>query len=833
MLPIVASYRIQFRDGMTFERAAERLPYLRSLGISHIYASPIFTATQGSTHGYDVTNATEIDPSLGGRAGWNDFSRRLRDLGMGLILDIVPNHMAASLENPWWHDVLQNGKESRYASFFDVDWSEPITLPHLDMPFDDAAADGKIGLVRDDTGKLKLSYGDQRFVLSDHSLAWLNAQRDAIDDNVSCFASVPQNLIELHRRQHWRLVPWTSASRHLSYRRFFEVTGLVGIRIEDPLVFDAMHELVFELVQEGQVQALRIDHIDGLADPKGYLENLRRAVGTDVPVFVEKILAEGEDLPADWPVAGTTGYEFISALGDLFISRGGLARLRRHYSAAVPGMADPERALRKAKHEMVTVNFAGEIDRLVQIAAGLLPNFSPSSLANAIRELLIAFPVYRLYSTTKALTEAETKALSQAAALAQEHMGDRPALDAVVEVLSGQARLAQEPEEFRRRFQQVAGPVMAKATEDTFFYRYTCLLAANDVGGEPAAEPAGIEGFHLKMQHRLLQQPLGLSSTSTHDTKRGEDARARLYALSEDPDRWMMALPRWRQQNARLLSHRPYDMVPDLNVEWMLYQSLLGILPHHVDAAHLPDLQERFCAYAVKAVREAKQKTNWSAPDRDYEDAIRRFASGLLSIDNLDFLKDFAAFSRPFIASGSLNSLTQTLVKLIAPGVPDFYQGAEGLDHSMVDPDNRRPWKSDAPVAESAAFVTQFKRELIQRGLSLRRQCPALFEQGAYLPLSVEGTRKDHVLAFARQAGRELAVAVAPLQVLGVIGENNLAADASYWGDTIIRLPAGTGSALRDLLGDKIHAYGDLSVADVLTGPVALLTTVQGTYSAA
>ena len=361
MAPIAASYRIQLRSGMTFDRAARQLPYLQNLGISHIYASPIFTATQGSTHGYDVTNVTEIDPSLGGRAAFNNFSRRLQDLGMGLILDIVPNHMAASLENPWWHSVLNEGKDSRYASFFDIDWSEPITLPHLDLPFDDAAADGKIKLVRDDTGLLALQYGEQRYPLCEESRAWLQELGHVIDDDLSAFASVVENLRALHDRQHWRLVPWTSASSHLSYRRFFEVTGLVGIRVEDPMFFDAMHALVFELVRDGQVDALRIDHIDGLADPNAYLETLRCAVGPDVPVFVEKILSAGETLPAAWPVAGTTGYEFISALSDLFISRKGLAQLRQHYGALVPSMADPESGLRQAKHDMVTVNFAGEV----------------------------------------------------------------------------------------------------------------------------------------------------------------------------------------------------------------------------------------------------------------------------------------------------------------------------------------------------------------------------------------------------------------------------------------------------------------------------------------
>ncbi|EHS54059.1 malto-oligosyltrehalose synthase [Rhizobium sp. PDO1-076] len=825
MAPIAASYRIQFRSGMTFDRAARQLPYLQNLGISHIYASPIFTATQGSTHGYDVTNVTEIDPSLGGRAAFNDFSRRLQDLGMGLILDIVPNHMAASLENPWWHSVLNEGKDSRYASFFDIDWSEPITLPHLDLPFDDAAADGKIKLVRDDTGLLALQYGEQRYPLCEESRAWLQELGHVIDDDLSAFASVVENLRALHDRQHWRLVPWTSASSHLSYRRFFEVTGLVGIRVEDPMFFDAMHALVFELVRDGQVDALRIDHIDGLADPNAYLENLRRAVGADVPVFVEKILSAGESLPATWPVAGTTGYEFISALSDLFISRKGLAQLSQQYSALVPSMADPKSGLRQAKYEMVTVNFAGEVNRLVQIMAGLLPSVELPSLADAIRELLIAFPVYRLYSTTKVLTAEENKVLDRAAGLARKHVDDRTALDAVVNILRGQAPTARDPAEFRCRFQQLAGPIMAKATEDTFFYRYNCLLAANEVGSEPAAEPSGIAGFHLQMQRRLRQQPLGISSTSTHDTKRGEDARARLYALSEGADAWMTALPRWRLSNSRLVSHRSDGMVPDLNVEWMLYQTLLGIIPSDVNVADLPGLQDRFCAYAVKALREAKLNTNWTAPDSSYEDAVQRFARGLVSIDNLDFLTEFADFSRPFVASGKLNSLVQTLVKLTAPGVPDFYQGAEGLDFSMVDPDNRRPWKQDEPVAKNAEFVVQSKLEIIKRGLSLRQRNHLLFEQGAYVPLTVEGARKDQVLAFARQAGGELVVVVAPLRLFGVIGETSLTADPSFWEDTIVRIPATANSILRDVISDKTHVCGDVFVADILTAPVALLTS--------
>lgn len=824
-MQLVASYRTQFRNGMTFERAIEQLPYLQGLGISHIYASPIFTAAQGSTHGYDVTNANEIDPSLGARAGFDDFSRHLKAHGMGLILDIVPNHMAASLDNPWWHDVLANGESSRYASHFDIDWAEPLTLPHLELAFDDTAARGKFNLVRDRGEAFRLQFGDSLYPLSAESLDWLDAQLEEVGGEPGKFVSQPEKLSALHRLQHWQLVAWTTASKHLSYRRFFEVTGLVGVRVEDPMVFDAMHALVLELVKSGQVDGLRIDHVDGLADPKGYLECLRRAVGSKVPIYVEKILARDEALASDWPVEGTTGYEFISAISDIFTSKQGVAQLKQHYSILVPDLADPGAGLRQAKLQMVTVNFAGEVDRLVKLAAGLLPGIDLQSIAASIRELLVAFPVYRLYNTTQALTAAEDHVLDHAALVAREHVQDQTAVDAVVNVLRGQDDPTRDPTEFRRRFQQVAGPVMAKAMEDTFFYRYNCLLAANEVGGDPIAEPMGIAGFHRHMQRRMREQPLGMSSTSTHDTKRGEDARARLYAISEGVDDWMTALPRWRLSNAALVSHPPTGMVPDLNLEWMLYQALLGVIPSRVDIGDLPVLRERFSAYALKAVREAKLHTDWSAPDQSYEKAVQHFAEGVLSPENMAFVNDFIAFSRPFVASGNVNSLVQTLVKLVAPGIPDFYQGAEGLDQSLVDPDNRRPWAGAAVNLQDTESLASTKLDLIKRGLWLRRQKPILFERGEYIAVSVEGQKRDHVLAFARRHANDLVVAIAPLQVFDAVNQATMKVDASFWGDTTVRLSSVSSGGLRNALDGTTHACEDLPVSELFKLPVALLAT--------
>ncbi len=813
-----STYRLQFRDGMTFDTAIDFIPCLKSLGISHLYASPIFTATSGSTHGYDVTDCNEIDPAIGGREGFERLSAALKAEGLGLILDIVPNHMAASTENAWWADVLKFGAESKYADHFDIDWNQRLTLPILGKSFDDALADGEFELQRDpQTGDWSLAYFETRLPLNLDSTAPLSG--DLKDRS---------QISSVHDQQSWQLTFWQDAAKTLSYRRFFEVTGLVGLRVEDEQVFADSHALVLDLVRAGHVQGLRLDHIDGLADPSAYLDRLRATVGPEIYIVAEKIVGHGETLPADWPIEGTTGYEFISALSNLFIDPDGMREFRHAYANLSPDAADFTTGLRQAKLLMVERNFEGETNRLVAIAHSLLADQDEQRLASAIKELLVAFPYYRTYGRAGKLSDSDRLLIEQAVGDAAQQSGDRDALDAVAVLLDGGPRT----EEFQRRFQQLSGPIMAKAMEDTLFYRHNLLLGANEVGGEPGRPAGGVDLFHELMQKRAKQQPHGLSATSTHDTKRGEDARARLYVLSEEPDVWRLGVERWRDMNRGHLTELPAGLTPDANVEWMLYQALAGIWPEEFRDGAAGALTDRFVAYAEKAVREAKLMTDWNAPHEQYETAVKSYAAALTASASLTFHEDFAETLRPVMAAGYLNSLSQTLIKLTAPGVPDIYQGSEACDFSLVDPDNRRQIDTAElarllatrdPISELT--VPALKQRIIQIGLNLRKRLPALFAEGDYVPLSVTGSRRRHVIAYARRLRDTFTITVTPRLMMGQLEPGKLFAGPEFWDDTAIILPAGLQGSIRDLLTERsIDAAASIPVAKLLgRRPVALL----------
>jgi len=864
-----ATYRIQFRNDMTFDRARGLLPYLKTLGISHLYASPIFTAVNGSTHGYDVTDANEIDPTLGGRAGFERLTESLASAGIGLILDIVPNHMAASPENGWWRDVLAFGRHSAYAHHFDIDWSEPLTLPQLSQDFDGALAAGELRITLDEThGNFAFGYFETLLPLNPKSYgAIANRLDDPVATRMAEAAAVTSGedfqramrdilfeggdravlrqklddistdydfLRNLHEGQHWRLTHWKEAAQRLSYRRFFEVTGLVGTRVEDSDVFDDMHRLVIELVHHGKVQGLRIDHVDGLAEPKAYLDMLRAAAGPDTYIVVEKILGVGEILPDNWPVAGTTGYEFIAALSELFIDGAGLRILDDAYRGLAGEAGDLDEGRRIAKRLMVERNFAGETDRLTSIAAGIFPEEKRDEIAGALRELLIAFPVYRTYGDGGPLSWQDKAVFATTASQAMARLDERRALDHVLKLLEGKIE-GDAAREFRIRFQQLSGPVMAKATEDTLFYRYNRLLAANEVGGEPGRAPGGPEEFHRRMAERARLQPHGLSASATHDTKRGEDGRARLYALSEGADVFVQAVARWREMNRAWLKDLPDGPAPEPNVEWMLYQALAGAWPEDFDRGRTEELRERFIDYARKAVREAKLRSDWTEQNAAYEEAVTAYAAALVSPDNDAFLEDFERVLQPFIAAGYLNSLSQTLLKLTAPGIPDIYQGAEAFDFSLVDPDNRRPvdheqlmaWLSEAgPIAKLQAAA--LKQRIVAIGLQLRRRQPALFAKGDYLPLKATGSRRDHVLAFARVHQGDFTLVATPRLMFGWLDPGVLFAGPEFWEDTAIAVPSPLHGLKADLVtGKTIEPGGSISVAALLgSQPVGLISPI-------
>ncbi|MDL2398119.1 malto-oligosyltrehalose synthase [Rhizobium mayense] len=816
-----STYRLQFRGSVTFDRAVELVPHLKSLGVSHLYASPIFTATNGSTHGYDVVDVNEIDPAIGGRDGFDRLVAALEKAGLGLIIDIVPNHMAASLENAWWRDVLRHGRHSSYARHFDIDWSEKLTLPQLGKPIGEVLAAGELQLVHDPAkGLLTLAYFDKRLPLSDDSIHHVLNETGGDFEKLRALSMDAERMKQLLAEQHWQLLYWKDRAQHLNYRRFFEVAGLVGIRVEDDQVFEDTHRLTMELVRSGRVQGLRIDHIDGLADPKTYLERLRQAVGPDTFIVVEKILGKGETLPSTWPVSGTTGYEFISAMAELFVASDGLETISAAYEVIGEEHADFNAGLRAAKLLMIRRSFGGEVARLIRLVQSIYPALAYSDISSALDELLVAFPVYRTYGYRGLLTEQDEAVLDAAVEKARAKLPVTADLEIIGRLLRGEIE-GDAAFEFRTRFQQLSGPIMAKAVEDTLFYRYNRLIATNEVGGEPGEAPGGVAAFHQMMADRRKHQPHGLSTTSTHDTKRGEDARTRLYALSERPEAWIEGVERWRELNKAFRSNFADGPAPEPNLEWMLYQALAGIWPEDFEQSPKAELRNRFLAYAEKAIREAKLRTDWGAENPDYENAVLNYAEALVSPDNQDFLKDFQQTLSSFVELGYLNSLSQTLIKLTAPGIADIYQGGEGLDLSLVDPDNRRPVDFGVFTTRQAGDgkelrAASLKRQIITSVLRHRNRYPQLFLGGDYLPLQVIGRRQENLVAFARTHKEQTTITIAT-RLMNKRATPCLAeAGSDFWEDTAVLIPSWLGRRMRDLLTGKSVDTGHVLASSIL-----------------
>lgn len=818
-----ATYRIQFRNGMTFDRVVALIPYFRDLGISHLYASPVFTATTDSTHGYDVTDPNEIDPAIGGRDGFNRMAAALRQAGMGLILDIVPNHMSTSLENRWWRDVIEHGKQSRYARYFDIDWSRPLTLPFLGDTFEAELEKGAIRLHRDSvTNKASLVYYETAYPLNPGT--W--------DENKS--------IAELHEAQSWRLMSWREAPKQLSWRRFFEITGLVGVRVEDEQVFHDTHRLILELVHDGTVDGLRIDHIDGLADPLGYLQRLRQATGPDCYITVEKILAKGEQLPAEWPVSGTTGYEFIASLAEVLVDDASLERLENVHNETLGVTVDRQNALRDAKGLMTDRNFEGEFTTLLNLARDLAQHngveIQTDDIHHALRELLIAFPVYRTYGTAEGLTPSDVTLLSRVVASVN---ASEPALSLIVRILTGDLpeRDRDSATLFRTRFQQLTGPLMAKSVEDTLFFRHNLELALNEVGADPTPRAFSLSRFHQEMRISLARQPDALLGTSTHDTKRGEDARARLYTLTEAPEEWGENLARWRQMNQTHVRFLNDGTAPNAADTWMIYQALAGVWPATLspdDRDGLQTLEARFLGFIEKALREAKQRTDWIDSNESYENVVMDYVRHLLSPDNTLFLHDFSETLQPFVRAGLMNSLSQTVIKLTAPGVPDIYQGSEALNFSLVDPDNRREPDFAALVQNlSTANSTVFNDEQCWRDgrvkqyvtatlLRLRPHYPALFRYGDWLPLKVTGEREEHLIAYARVKDDEALIVAVPRLVFTVTGNEKL------WVNTSVAIPEElVGKRYRDVFSGESRVLQETLDLTSEKGCVLVLLTCE------
>ena len=815
-----ATYRLQLRPGFGFDEAAQIVDYLAELGVSHLYPSPCLQARAGSSHGYDVVDFERANEELGGEENFRLLGRALKRHRMGLLLDVVANHMAMDgRENRWWWDVLEKGRASRYAAFFDIEWDEVaarggLLLPVLADRYERVLAAGEIRVAREGETPL-VRYGDCAFPVAPGSLSAPGGDDGALDDEIARINAEPARLDALLKRQTYRLAHWRRAERELPYRRFFDIDDLVALRMEAPRVFAATHARVLRWLEERAIEGIRVDHVDGLRDPETYLRRLRGA-REDAWIVVEKILAPGEQLPASWPVDGTTGYEFLNRIGGLFVDPSSEGPLTELYAEFTGEAADYRSVLIEKKRLVLDDLLTSDLQRLVRLLGEVCARHhcehETADLAAALREVAAQLPVYRSYvrpESEEARPEDE-EAVTAAVNAARDARRDVPAdvfsflRDILLLRVGGDLEA-----ELTLRFQQLTGPAMAKGAEDTAFYCFNRFVALNEVGGDPAHFGISAGAFHRACVDAQRRAPRGLLATSTHDTKRSEDVRARLALLSEIPEAWAAAVRRWSARNER---HRRADL-PDRNAEYLLYQTLVGAWPIGVGRAK---------AYMEKAAREAKVYTSWRRRDSSYEEALRSFVEGVLGDEG--FRSDLEGFVSPLIAPGRVNGLAQTLAKLMAPGVPDLYQGTELWDLSLVDPDNR--WPVD--FAARRRLLAELDREavesiwkradeglpklwLIRRALALRARCPQLFGPEAdYTPIAARGARREHVVAFAR-GGR--IVTAFPRLVLRLGGD---------WRDTRLELPP---RRWRNQLTGDLIAGGQVSVSELFARfPVALLS---------
>lgn len=718
-------YRLQLRNGTDFEKAAELLPYLARLGVSDLYLSPIFAAQPGSTHGYDVIDPTQIDSDLGGRHGFDRLADAAKALGIDIILDIVPNHVAFTLDNPWLRDVLAKGEKSRYFHCFDIMPNKRLALPMLEAPFEEILNEGGISVEAGADGPVMLQ-GDLRVPLDPHTVQEDLEQMDRTA------------IKHLHDRQFWRLCHWRTERDAITHRRFFNVTSLIGIRAEDPAVLDETHSLIFDLVESGAVAGLRIDHIDGLADPAAYLRRLEARL-PDTPIWLEKILAPGESLP-DWRVEGTTGYVLARDIAQVLTNGDGADRVNALYQRETGRHEKFGRIVASAKRAILETELAAELWRLQAMVEDLAADdrvaseYGPETWRQAILSLIAELSRYRTYLDGTTPSADDVAVLRDAADIAAEGLPDRRPLDFLQRVL-----LDPDPAHspLRLRLQQVSGAVMAKGQEDTAFYRYNALLSANEVGAEPDQPAIDDATFHHRMQARLRDMPGGLSLTSSHDTKRSEDARMRIAALTHHPEAMKALTERAGEINGESV---------DPNLRWYLIQSLWAI---HPGAGTPQEMTERLCAHATKAMREAKEGTSWQHPDDAYESAALHYAAALvMAFATLPERTAEAARTAERL------SLAQLSLKLTLPGIPDIYQGGEIGNYRLTDPDNRAAVHFDflATALDDPGTLSALdcaKLDLTRTILTLRRDNKEFFAAAGYEP---DATSPD-TLSFIRRAG--------------------------------------------------------------------------------
>jgi (1->4)-alpha-D-glucan 1-alpha-D-glucosylmutase len=965
----LATYRLQLNRDFTFNQATEVIPYLSGLGISHCYVSPCLKARPGSLHGYDIVDHNSLNPEIGTTEDFDRFVTTLHEHGMGLILDIVPNHMGVmGSDNAWWLDVLENGQSSVYAGFFDIDWNPSkdelqgkVLVPALHDHYGAVLESGELKLVfYPERGEFDVVYRQHRFPVDPKEyLQILQRCGDSLADKlgaqspdllefqslITAFKNLPGRdeassertaernrdkeihkrrlaelclrspaigahiaravalingdpsdpasfdaLHELIKAQTFRLANWRVASDDINYRRFFDINDLAGLRMENENVFEATHRFVFQLMSEGKIDGLRVDHPDGLYDPDQYFERLKRGIALATSksqnggnesryVVIEKILTGPERLPGEWPVCGTTGYDFANLVNGLFVNPATAKPLERVYGNFVGEKIDFQQLSYDCRKLIIRVALASELNVLanqlsrIALSKRHTCDFTLNGLRDALTEVVASFPVYRTYIRPAAILERDATYIGAAIASAKwrSSAADTSIFDFVGNVLLTRIAHGQDAAygnavtAFAMKFQQFTSPVMAKGVEDTTFYRYNRLVSLNDVGNDLLRFGTTTAEFHHANLERRRDWPDTMLATSTHDSKRSEDIRARIAVLSETPAVWRLRVSTWKRFNRSHKRVAAAKLAPSLNDEYLLYQTLLGAWPlEPLNDADWKIFSERIENYMLKAIREAKTRTSWINRNAEYETAVSSFVKTLLSRKSKNrFLDDFVPFQRRIARIGLWNSLSQTLLKLTCPGVPDIYQGNDLWDFSLVDPDNRRPIDyahRKQMLASMDGLVSGMSREsearslgplletpedgrlklyLIWRTLCLRQREPELFQRGEYLPLEVQGDKANHVIAFARKSETTCAVVIVPRLIASLLNDAALPPIGSdVWGDTRVLLAAsrsGTsyGNVLTKKIADmrKVDEHLEIDVSKVLGEfPVAVLVAAPGRF---
>ena len=965
-----ATYRLQFNHAFTFADATRLVPYFADLGISHVYASPIFKAAPGSMHGYDVVDFGQINPEIGPREDFDRFVSELHQHGMGLILDFVPNHMGIEQgANAWWQDVLENGRMSRFADYFDIDWSplkrelqNKVLLPFLGGQYGEVLERGELRLVMENGGFL-IRYYETPFPLDPHTWPFiLRRAQPALDGMlapddldllefesvITALENLPvaegnepdaeavavryrEQLVTRHRLdelctrnsvireaidgvvvslngeegedrsfddldqllflQPYRLSYWRVAAEEINYRRFFAINTLAAIRQEEPDVFEETHRLLIDLLADGSVDGVRFDHPDGLWNPDGYFRDVQRAflrevvrrrvnpesgdewqamrVGVDQaidealdivlqsdrrwPVYAlaEKILEHGEVLPEGWALAGTVGYEFARATTGLFVDPDARSAFDAIYARFTGDRIRFPELVYEMKQRMMREAFPSEVNVLTNALNRISEqdrhsrDFTINNLRAALREVMACFSVYRTYTTCDESGVAERDRRTITTAIAQAKRRNRAMESSVFDFVEAVLLLhaTDNPRErldrrchFAMKMQQLTGPVMAKGVEDTAFYRFNRLTSLNEVGGDPARFGAGVEDFHRQNSGRLRDWPGSMIASSTHDTKRSEDVRARISVLGEQPAAWRAGLNRWSRMNRKHKQKLEGALAPHRADEYVIYQTLIGTWPLEgrasVNDAYVMRIQE----YLIKVAREASRFTNWVNPDEAYEEALRGFVSGVLNpARSTVFLDDFEAFMTAQMDAGLVNGLAQQVLKLTSPGVPDLYQGTELWDDSLVDPDNRRSVDFDARMQALAAVDGQppgdlmehrrdghVKLALTARLLNFRRQHKALFAEGDYSAVHAEGPGADHGIAFTRTHENVTLLVAVPRLLRKLAGDDDVL-NPVIWGQSMLQVPAIQGT-WRDVLSGCEIAKPDFALRSLFaTIPVCVL----------